>query len=95
MSDPQQLTPKEQYQASLYKDPARLYRTALIRKLTLIIPSVVLMVVWYVTRDPQYAIVGYGILLYQSIRGIILSKRGTQSINRIMTNYEAKGQRPQ
>jgi hypothetical protein len=91
MSDSQELTAKEKYQASLYKDPAQLYRRALIRKMTFIIPSLALMIVWYVTRDPTYAIFGYGILLYHAVRGILLAKRGIQTTNRIITKYETKG----
>lgn len=86
-----ELTPKESYQASLYKDPAGLFRRALIRKLTFIIPSLALMIYWYITRDPVYAIFGYTILLYQTIRSLLLAKRGIQTTNQIITKYETKG----
>ncbi len=92
MSDAQELTPKEKYHASLYKDPQRLFRRALMHKLAFLIPSAVMMVVWLVTRDPAYAMVGYGILFYQAVYGIVLMKRGIGTTNRLLTKYEAKGQ---
>jgi hypothetical protein len=90
MSPPDNLTPKESYHASLYKDPQRLFRRAVVRKLTFIVPSVVLMIAWFITRDPAYALLGYAILLYHSILGIFLAKRGIQTTNRVLTKYESR-----
>jgi hypothetical protein len=74
-----ELTPKEQFHASLYRDPRRLFRRALIRALSFIIPSMALMAIWYFTRDPAYALFGYGILLYQAIYRLALTKRGVET----------------
>ena len=91
MSDSPELTPKEQYHASLYKDPRQLFRRALIHKLSFIIPSATLMIIWFFTRDPVHAILGYGILLYQAVHGIFLARRGILTTNRVLTKYESKG----
>ena len=91
MSESPELTPKEKYHASLYKDPDSLFRRALLRKLSYLIPSVALMIVWFVTKDSAYALFGYGILLYHAIHGIFLMKRGIHTTNRVITKYEAKG----
>jgi hypothetical protein len=48
------------------------------------------MIVWLITRDPAYAICGYGILLYQAVYGLFLARRGIQTTNRVITKYEAK-----
>ena len=88
MSASPELTPREQVHASLYKDPALLFRRALGRKLSFIIPSLVLMIVWLITRERVYAILGYGILLYEGVLGILLAKRGIQTTNQVLTKYQ-------
>ena len=90
MSESPDLTAKEKFHVSLYKDPTGLFRGALLRKLKYAIPSVGLMVTWYVTREPVYAIVGYGILLWEAVRGIVLARQGIQTMNRVVTHFEAK-----
>ena len=92
MSEPGNLTPKEKFHANLYKDPTALFRKALIRTLSYLIPSVALMIVWLITKDPAYAYMGYGILLYQTVYKLILAKRGIQTTNRVLTKYEGKGE---
>jgi hypothetical protein len=69
MNDSPELTPQEKYHASLYKDPAQLFRRALVRKLTFLVPSLALMIAWFITRDAAYAICGYGILLSEAVQG--------------------------
>jgi uncharacterized membrane protein len=90
MNESPELTPKENFHANLFKDPALLFRRTLIRKLTIIIPSVSLMIVWLINRDPAYAYMGYGLLLYQAILGIIQAKKGIQTSNKIFTKYDKK-----
>ena len=85
-----ELTPRESFAASNYKNSAATFKRALIRKLTFIIPSIVLMVVWLITQDPAYAYMGYGLLLYQAVNGIFLAKRGLQTANKVITKYEKK-----
>ena len=48
------------------------------------------MVVWLITKDPAYAYMGYGLLLYQAVNGIFLAKRGLQTANKVITKYEKK-----
>jgi hypothetical protein len=88
MSGSPELTPSEQVHASLFKDPALLFRRTLGRKLSFIIPSLVLMIVWLIRREPVYAILGYGILLYEVVLGILLAKRGIQTTNQVLTKYQ-------
>ena len=90
MNEQSELTPRESFQADLYKDPARLFRRTLIRKLTFIIPSIALMLAWLITKDPAYAYMGYGLLLFQAVQGIFLSKNGFQTTNKLMAKYERK-----
>jgi len=90
MNESPDLTPKENFHANLFKDPDALFRRALLRKLSFIVPSVALMVVWLVTQDPAYAYMGYGLLLYQAVQGIFLAKRGIQTSNKVITKYEKK-----
>jgi hypothetical protein len=92
MSESPELTPKEKFHASLYKDPAALFKRTLARNLSYLIPSVALMVVWLITRDPAYGICGYGILLYQAIYRLVLARRGIQTTNRVLSKYEMKAQ---
>ena len=33
---------------------------------------------------------GYGILLYQAVRGIFLAKKGIQTQNKVITKFEKK-----
>ena len=85
-----ELTSKENFHANLFRDPAKLFRRTLLRKLSFIIPSIVLMIVWFISGDPAYAYLGYGILLYQAVQGIVLAKRGIQTQNRVITKYQEK-----
>jgi hypothetical protein len=89
MNDSPELTPKENYTASVYKDPSA-FKRALIRRLSFIIPSFVLMVVWLITQDPAYAYMGYGLLLFQAVQGIFQVKRGLQTTSKVITKYEKK-----
>jgi hypothetical protein len=50
-----ELTPKENFAASNYKNSEVTFKRALIRRLSFIIPSIVLMIVWLITKDPAYA----------------------------------------
>jgi hypothetical protein len=79
MDETPQLTPKENFYVSLYKDPKAMFRRALLRKLVYIVPSVGLMIAWLITKDPAYAILGYGILLFQTIQNIVLMRIGIRT----------------
>ena len=92
MSETPEFTPKERFHASLYRDPAALYRRTLIRRLSIIIPSVALMVVSLITRDIACAIMGYSLLLYQSVYSLVLAKRGIRTTSGMVAKYEAKVQ---
>ena len=88
MSESPELTPKENFHASLFKDPKALFRVALIRKLSYLVPSAGLMIIWLFTRDPVYAILGYAILFYQAVKSVFMAKRGIQTTNRVLQKYE-------
>jgi hypothetical protein len=88
MNESTNLTPAEQVHAGLYRDPALLFKRALGRKLSFIIPSLALMIVWFFTRELPYAILGYGILLYEEILGILLARRGIQTTNQVLTKFQ-------
>jgi hypothetical protein len=90
MNDSPEFTPKETFHASLYKDPNALFKRALIRTLWYLVPSVGLMIVWLINRDPAYAIVGYGILLYQTVYRLSLTKKGAQTTGSMIKKCEAK-----
>lgn len=90
MSDSSELSPKEKFHASLYKDPNALFKRALVRALSYLVPSVALMITWLITKDPAYAYLGYGILLYQAVYKLILARRGIETTNKVLTKYEKK-----
>src|SRR5581483_6270128 len=94
MNPPPEFTPKENFQASLYRNPEALFRRALLRTLSYVIPSLALMAAWFITKDPAYAIVGYGILLYQTFYRLVLTRRGAQTTGNIIKKYEAKQEGP-
>ena len=85
-----ELTARENFAASNYKNSAATFRKALIRRLSFIIPSLVLMIVWLITKDPAYAYMGYALLLYQAVQGIFQAKRGIKTQNKVITKYEKK-----
>jgi hypothetical protein len=85
-----ELTPRENFAASNYKNSEATFRNALIRRLTFIIPSLGLMVVWLITNDPAYAYMGYGLLLYQAVNSIFLMKKGLQTTSKVISKYEKK-----
>lgn len=89
MGNPE-LTPKEEFHASLYRDPQKLFRNALLRSLSYLIPSLILMVIWLFTRDPVCALLGYGILLYQAVHRLVLTKRGLETTGSLIRKYESK-----
>jgi hypothetical protein len=90
MDESHDFTPKESFQANLYKDPSALIKNMLIRRLTIIIPSVALMLVWLATQDPAYAYMGYCLLLYQSVQAIFQAKRGIKTQQGVITKFEKK-----
>ena len=91
MNEPSdEFTPRENFAASNYKNSDATFKRTLIRRLSFIIPSFVLMLVWLVTKDPAYAYMGYGLLLYQAVNSIFLAKKGLQNANRMITKYEKK-----
>jgi hypothetical protein len=92
MNESSDFTPKENFQANLYKDPATLIRNMLIRRLSFIIPSIALMVTWLITQNPAYAYMGYCLLLYQAVHGMFLAKKGIYTQRNIVTKYEKKVQ---
>jgi hypothetical protein len=95
MDELPELTPRENFTASLYKDPKALFKRALIRVLWYLVPSLALMVMWFINRDPAYAIVGYGILLHQTLYRLYLTRRGAQTTGSIIKKYETKrGDKP-
>jgi hypothetical protein len=65
-------------------------KRALGRKLSFVIPSLVLMIVWLFTRELPFVILGYGILLYEEVLGIFLAKRGIQTTNQVLTKFQQK-----
>jgi|HubBroStandDraft_2_1064218.scaffolds.fasta_scaffold814583_1 hypothetical protein len=91
MNEPSdELTPRENFAASNYRNPKTTFRRALIRKLSFIIPSIALMIVWFITQDPAYAYMGYGLLLYQAVKSIFLAKSGLQTASKVITKYEKR-----
>jgi hypothetical protein len=90
MSETPKFTPKEQFYASLYRDPAALHQKTLIRRLGIIIPSVALMIAALITRDVSYAILGYGLLLYQAVHSLVLANRGIRTTSGMVAKFEAK-----
>jgi hypothetical protein len=92
MNEPPELTPIETYHAELFRHPAALFRSSLLSTLFFLVPSIGLMVAWFITRDPVFAIMGYGILLFREGRGIFLTRIGIQRTNRVLKYLEAKNQ---
>ena len=93
MNELSELTAKEKYHVSLYNNPKQLFRRTLVRHLTAIVPSVGFMIVWLVTREPAYAVFGYGMLLYHSVQNILFARRGIQTASRVFTKYEKEPHR--
>jgi hypothetical protein len=87
---PDELTARENFAASNYKNAEATFKRALNRKLSFIIPSIVLMIVWLIVKDPAYAYMGYGLLLFQAVNSIFLTKSGLQTANKVITKYEKK-----
>ena len=87
---PDELSPRENFAASNYKNPEATFKRALIRRLSFIIPSIGLMVAWLITQDPAYAYMGYGLLLYQAVNSIFQMKIGLQTTSKVITKYENK-----
>lgn len=84
------LTPRENFAASNYKNPQATFKRVLIRRLSFIIPSIGLMIAWLITQDPAYAYMGYGLLLYQAVNSIFQIKSGLQTTSKVITKYEKK-----
>ena len=88
MHEPPELTAKEQFHASLYKDPQALFRKALLRSLGYLVPSLSFMVAWFMTNDSAYVFIGYGILFYQAIARLFLAKKGIATTRGLLAKYE-------
>ena len=90
MNDPYEFTPKEQYQISLFKDPAALFIKSLNRTMIFVVPSVVLVAYSFIGRDPMYAVFGYALLLFYTLARMNAAKKGLQTMCNIVTKYEGK-----
>ena len=90
MSDSNDFTPKEQFQISLFKDPEAMFSKNLIRSLSYLLPSLGLVAYSLVTGKVGYGVAGYGVLLFQSLYRLSLSKRALRTICSIIRKYEAK-----
>ena len=79
--------PVERFHASLARNPDTLFRRTLLRKLVFLAISLGFMVAWNINGDPFYAMVGYGILFYVIVRGLLAARRGIQNANHILSKY--------
>jgi|SRR5882724_5262803 len=95
MNDSTEFTPKEKFLISLYKDPAVLFSRGLKRSLTYVIPSVGLVVYALYSDDTTAGLLGYGILLFQTVYRVGVLKRGSKTLSSIIQKYEAKLQNRQ
>jgi hypothetical protein len=87
MSELPEFTPREKVHASLYKDSAGVFRRHLIQTLMYIVLSIIFMVIWFVSRDPVLAIMGYSLLLYKIIIGLFASHRGIKTHLNVLKKY--------
>jgi len=90
MSESPQFTATEQAAISVAKDPRRVFRHALYRTLSYLIPSLGLVLYAIVTGEHGYALVGYGILVFQDGQRLVLTRRGLKTKQTIYEKYEAK-----
>ena len=95
MTDPTEFTPKELLQISLYKEPGTLFSRSLSRALSYLLPSVGLVAYSLFTGEVGYGLIGYGVLLFQTVYRLMLLKRGSGATGTIIRKYEAKIQRLQ
>jgi hypothetical protein len=90
MSESPEFTPREKVHAGLYKDSAGVFRQHLIQTLFYVVPSIFLMVIWFFTRDPVLAIMGYSLLLVKIIIGLFKSHRGIKTHLNVLKKYGEK-----
>ncbi len=89
MSEPE-FTALEQAAINAGKDPRRVFTNALFRTLSYLIPSLGLVIYAITTGEHGYALVGYGILVFQEGRRLILTWQGLKRKQTIYEKYEAK-----
>lgn len=90
MSEPPKFTVMEQAAISVAKDPRRVFRNALFRTLYYLIPSLGLVIYAFLTKEYGYALVGYGIVVLQDGRRLVLTWRGLKTKRSIYEKYEAQ-----
>jgi hypothetical protein len=90
MNDPMEFTPEERVGIDIGRDPARLFRQGLTRTLFYLIPSLGLVVYAAISQQYGYGLVGYGILVLQELRRLVVVRRGLKTRQRIMEKYEAR-----
>jgi hypothetical protein len=93
MNDSIEFTAREKFVISLYQDPAGLFKRAIVRALTYLIPSVGLVVYSYYCGDITFGILGYGILLFRAIFQMTRLKRAFLTTASIYHKFEAQLQR--
>jgi len=88
--DEADFTTKERFSIDLQRDPARLFRSSLIRTLCYVVPSATLVVYGAFREDFRFVLLGYAVLLGHQIGRLVLLARGVRTQRNILAKYEAR-----
>ena len=93
MNESNEFTAKEKYVISLYRDDLEgLVRRAFVRRLWFLIPSAALVTYAWWTEQPEFMLLGYGLLLANAIGQLSRVRRGLVTLASILRKYEAQVQ---
>src|SRR5579863_1485340 len=91
MNESTEFTAKEKYLITLYRDDLEgLVRRAFVRRLWFLIPSAALVTYAWMTGQPEFMLLGYGLLLVNAIGQLSRVRRGMVTLASILRKYEAQ-----
>jgi hypothetical protein len=96
MSDPEEFTPKELYQISLFKQPGALARQNLLRAVSTLAISVAITAYGVLCDEVLYMLVGFAVLFFHTLyRLLVTLPKGVHAFASIIAKYENKIQKLQ
>jgi hypothetical protein len=91
MNESTEFTAKEKYLIALYRDDLDgLAHRALVRWLWFLIPSAALVAYAWMTGQPEFMLLGYGLLFVNAVGRLSKGKRGMATLASILRKYEAQ-----
>jgi len=89
--DEHELTPDEKRLVKLIETGSeKVKRIGLVKTLLIVIPSLGLMVVWWITQNPLFAFMGYCLLMYKCLHNYFNQTRLVDLLREVLRKYQKR-----